>query len=182
MRSPPSVTRLLLIERAAPVSCVSQFVRASFAKERIALTGSDAGLNSTGLVFEAHQVFTFADRDRNGTMDRGELDLVRRILASMDPDLIPAPLTKECGARGSHTVPALCVHPVLMPIDRPALCAPRRRADRAMTWEKIDTDGNGTIDRAEWIDYVTREAREHGERPMLKLMKILSKRVNDMWM
>jgi len=125
-------------------------VRASFAKERIALTGSDAGLNSTGLVFEAHQVFTFADRDRNGTMDRGELDLVRRILASMDPDLIPAPLTKE-------------------------------RADRAMTWEKIDTDGNGTIDRAEWIDYVTREAREHGERPMLKLMKLLGKRVNDMW-
>ena len=52
-----------------------------------------------------------------------------------------------------------------------------------MTWEKIDTDGSGQIDRAvEWIDYVTREAREHGERPMLKLMKILSKRVNDMWM
>ena len=50
-----------------------------------------------------------------------------------------------------------------------------------MTWENIDTDGNGTIDRAEWIDYVTREAREHGERPMLKLMKLLGKRVNDMW-
>ena len=50
-----------------------------------------------------------------------------------------------------------------------------------MTWEKIDTEGNGQIDRAEWIDYVTREARAHGERPMLKLMQLLGKRVNDMW-
>ena len=72
----------------------------------IALSGMDAGLNSTGLVYEAHQVFTFADRDRNGTIDRGELDLVRRILANLDPDLIPAPLTKECGFRGSHTASA----------------------------------------------------------------------------
>ena len=66
----------------------------------------DAGLNSTGLVYEAHQVFTSADRDRNGSIDRGELDLVRRILASLDPDLIPAPLTKACGFRGSHVASA----------------------------------------------------------------------------
>ena len=50
-----------------------------------------------------------------------------------------------------------------------------------MTWEKIDTDGNGQIDRAEWIDYVTREARAHGERPMLKLMKVLTKQLACMW-
>jgi len=115
-----------------------------------ALSGADAGLNSTGLVFEAHQVFTFADRDRNGSIDRGELDFVRRILDSIPDDLIPAPLTKQL-------------------------------ADRAMTWEKIDTDGNGTIDRNEWVAYVIREARVHGERPMLRLMQVLAKNVNDMW-
>ena len=91
-------------------------MRVSLANDRIALTGMDAGLNSTGLVYEAHQVFTFADRDRNGTIDRAELDLVRRILANLDPDLIPAPLTKACGFRGSHTASASRVSSAKCPL------------------------------------------------------------------
>jgi len=118
---------------------------------RMALNGSDAGLNSSGLVFEAHQVFTFADRDRSGTMERNELDFVKNIVASLPDDLIPHPLTKEL-------------------------------AESSMTWEAIDSDGNGSIDRAEWIEYVTSQAHRHGERPMLKLMQLLGKRINDMWL
>ena len=78
-------------------------------------------------------------------------------------------------------MPARRVPEFPAPTDSPALCPPLRIAINAINFENIDTDGNGHIDRAEWMEYVTREARAHGERPMLKLIQLLKKRINDLW-
>ena len=45
----------------------------------------------------------------------------------------------------------------------------------------LDTDGDGVVDRGEWIDFITKHAGEVGERPMLKLMQVLSKRLAMKW-
>lgn len=55
----------------------------------------EAGLESAGLLFEAHRVFTLADRDRNNTLDMHELSMIRNVLMGLNPDLFPAPLTPQ---------------------------------------------------------------------------------------
>ena len=46
----------------------------------------------------------------------------------------------------------------------------------------IDTDGDGVVDRREWVDFITRQAAKNGgERPMLKLMQMLGKRLDAVW-
>ena len=45
----------------------------------------------------------------------------------------------------------------------------------------IDTNGDGVVDRGEWVDFITKQAAENGERPMLKLMQILGKRLDAVW-
>lgn len=57
------------------------------------MTGDAAGLRSTGLIFEAHRVYTLADRDRNGTLDMEEIELMRKCLQRVHPELWPHPLT-----------------------------------------------------------------------------------------
>ena len=57
------------------------------------LTDFDAGLLSSGLLFEANRVYTCADRDRSGTLSFKELEMMRKLITRMDPKLIPAPLT-----------------------------------------------------------------------------------------
>ena len=47
---------------------------------------------------------------------------------------------------------------------------------------ELDKNGDGIIDRAEWIAFITQTARVSGERPMLQLMKILGKKLEDCWM
>jgi hypothetical protein len=45
----------------------------------------------------------------------------------------------------------------------------------------LDTDGDGVVDRGEWVDFITKQAAEYGERPMLKLMQVLGKRLATKW-
>ena len=111
-------------------------------------TGKGAGLNSTGLIFEAHRVYTLADRDRNGSLDMKEVEMMRRCLQRVHPESFPHPLT---------------------PAFAEQLCA------------SIDTDGSGDVDRVEWINFITQQARRHGERPMLKLMQVLGKQLDKLW-
>ena len=113
------------------------------------LTGQQAGLNSTGLIYEAHRVFTLSDSDRNGTLDVQEMQRMQRMLTQIDPDLYPAPLT-------------------------PAF------ANKVIS-AAIDTDGDGVVDRGEWIAFVTQQAKASGERPMLKLMQLLGKQLDKCW-
>ena len=113
------------------------------------LTGDQAGLKSTGLIFEAHRVFTLSDSDRNGTLDVQEMQRMQRMLTQIDPDLYPAPLT-------------------------PAF------ANKVIS-AAIDTDGDGVVDRGEWIAFVTQQAKASGERPMLKLMQLLGKQLDKCW-
>ena len=45
----------------------------------------------------------------------------------------------------------------------------------------MDSNGDGLIDRGEWIEFITAQAREVGERPMLKLMQVLNVQMQPMW-
>lgn len=45
----------------------------------------------------------------------------------------------------------------------------------------LDTDGDGVISRAEWVAFITKQAHQNGERPMLKLMQVLAKQLATMW-
>ena len=45
----------------------------------------------------------------------------------------------------------------------------------------LDSDGDGVISRGEWIAFITKQAHANGERPMLKLMQVLSKQLASMW-
>ena len=45
----------------------------------------------------------------------------------------------------------------------------------------LDTDGDGVVDRGEWVDFITKQAAQNGERPMLKLMQTLGKRLATKW-
>ena len=112
------------------------------------MSGDGAGLRSTGLIFEAHRVYTLADRDRNGTLDMEEIEMMRKCMQRMHPDLYPHPLT---------------------PAFAQQICS------------NIDTDGSGDVDRVEWINFITQQARQHGERPMLKLMQVLGKQLDKLW-
>ena len=97
---------------------------------------------------QAHNVYTLADRDRNGTLDNDELQQMQRAVKGIHPELLPSPLT-----------PAFAEQIAL----------------------GIDTDGSGDVDRVEWITFVTQQAKQHGERPMLKLMQVLGKQLADCW-
>ena len=59
------------------------------------------------------------------------------------------------------------------------MCAPSACAQ--VLGEAMDSNGDGVIDRGEWIDFITSQAREVGERPMLKLMQILNHALQPMW-
>ena len=52
---------------------------------------------------------------------------------------------------------------------------------KKITGAALDTDGDGVIDRGEWIAFVTEQAHTHGERPVLKLMQMLAKQLETMW-
>merc|ERR1719387_2136259 len=47
--------------------------------------------------------------------------------------------------------------------------------------QAMDKDGNGLVDREEWISWVAAQARASGERPMKELMKVITHRVGDDW-
>jgi hypothetical protein len=166
------------------------------------LDRAQAGLKSTGLMHEAHQVFTLADWDTSNTLDSDELAKLRTCLRHVNPDLYPHPLTPDIADKVSHpshdahikcTVPYM--HPSysylsltppswLPPARHPSLCAPSLLAPSAcaqVVGEAMDSNGDGVIDRGEWIDFITSQAREVGERPMLKLMQILNHALQPMW-
>ena len=51
----------------------------------------------------------------------------------------------------------------------------------ASLYSQLDTDNSGDVDRVEWITFITQQARIHGERPMLKLMQVLGKQLDQLW-
>lgn len=82
-----------------------------------------------------------------------------------------APQFTRCSEGGSclqRVHPESFPHP-LTPAFAEQLCA------------SIDTDGSGDVDRVEWINFITQQARRHGERPMLKLMQVLGKQLDKLW-
>ena len=113
------------------------------------LSSSGAGLVSSGIIPEAHNLFTLADRDRNGTLDFQEVEAIRQLLLVIAPEDYPNPIDPSF-------------------------------ADKVMG-SAIDEDGSGDIDRVEWINFVTRQANVHGERPMLRLLQLLKKELNKQW-
>ena len=96
-------------------------------KERLGRDAFDpafAGLKSTGLLNEAHTVFTLADWDTNGTLDMDELKELRQCLKGIHPDLYPHPLTPEIAdevcttaalppSRGALTLPCPATHALI---------------------------------------------------------------------
>ena len=66
------------------------------------LDRAQAGLKSTGLMHEAHQVFTLADWDTSNTLDSDELAKLRTCLRHINPDLYPHPLTPDIADKVNH--------------------------------------------------------------------------------
>ena len=58
--------------------------------------------------------------------------------------------------------------------------APPKFANEVL-FEQIDTDGSGDIDRVEWVTFIAKQARAHGERPMFKLLQTLRKEMDEKW-
>ena len=58
--------------------------------------------------------------------------------------------------------------------------APPEFADKLL-FDEIDTDGNGQIDRIEWITFIANQSKVYGERGMFKLLQTIRKEMDENW-
>jgi hypothetical protein len=58
--------------------------------------------------------------------------------------------------------------------------APPDFADKLL-FDEIDADGNGQVDRIEWVNFVTRQSQVYGERAMFKLLQTIRKEMDQSW-
>ena len=58
--------------------------------------------------------------------------------------------------------------------------APPGFADKLL-FSGIDTDGNGLIDRVEWVNFVAKQSKVYGERGMFKLLQTMRNEMDQKW-
>ena len=58
--------------------------------------------------------------------------------------------------------------------------APPDFADKLL-FDEIDADGNGKIDRVEWVDFIAKQTKIYGERAMFKLLQTIRKEMDQSW-
>ena len=55
------------------------------------------------------------------------------------------------------------------------------RGQAAFLISGIDTDGNGLIDRVEWVNFVAKQSKVYGERGMFKLLQTMRNEMDQKW-
>lgn len=183
--------------KASPRGAGANAVRAKRAKvDTRHMQANAMGINSSALMKEAHDVFGSIDSDYSGSIDMQELEqvikaafhllcMIRLEPRATDSSLCPAPK------------PLTLTSPPEMASPRPPVLSSRAQvrdllkvvksrhappdfADKLL-FEEIDTDGNGSVDRVEWINFVAKQSHHYGERAMFKLLQTIRTQMDERW-